>query len=129
MHVCCACYRLPSQGNITAGFVKRPKGVVYVTCPYRQYKWSGHPGRAVCPDGAHNFATCQHTMGGVDDFRYVRSSLSSAALRAADERNRSVSAMSSSPLPHLASLTLANLSAPLRRAAPRPRLPFFCDPR
>ena len=47
------------EGNITAGLIKRPKGIVYVTCPTRQYKWSGHPGRAVCPDGAHKFETCQ----------------------------------------------------------------------
>lgn len=57
------------ESNITAGLITRPKGIVYVTCPTRHYKWSGHPGRAVCPDGAHNFETCQHTFGGSDDWR------------------------------------------------------------
>ena len=26
------------ESNITAGLIKRPKGMVYVTCPTRQYK-------------------------------------------------------------------------------------------
>ena len=45
---------------------------MYVTSPTRQYKWSGHPGRAVCPDGAHNYKTCQHSFGGGDDWRMFR---------------------------------------------------------